>query len=146
MIKIFGPNTQGVLRLLSDVSGLHGAQIDAVVTEWKRQPPRARAEAWAAIRHDTTPDEQQGIHIAADLARHDAMAVAVRAGHRDWAFWAAVWDAAAAVAACGRVHDYRYRVLANPLATVLPWVTVCLPDRVDDYGVVGDDGPSRSIR
>jgi hypothetical protein len=137
MTNFFGPNTRGVLHLMSHLYGLGDEHIDTVVAEWKRQPAEARAAAWAAIWHATTSDERSAIRTAAALARRDAMAAAVRNGRTDWAFWAAAWDAAAAVAALGRISEHHYRVLAGPMAGAMPWLAEGMPAQLDVTGLPG---------
>ncbi len=135
MTDIFGPNTRGVLHLISHLDGLGPEQIDSVVADWRAQSRKARARAWAAIGSATTPDERQAVLDVASLARREAMAVASRNKMSDWAFWAAAWDAAAAVAACDRIDERHHRVLIGPIASVLPWLAWCRPDRVDVSGL-----------
>jgi hypothetical protein len=132
---VLGPNTRGVLHLLSHLDRLTAEQIDAVVAAWKRQTAEARAMAWAALRHNTTVEEQSAVGAAATLARHSAMAVAARSGRNDWVFWAAALDAAAGVAACGRVSEHHYHVLAAPMAYAVPWLAVGVPDLLDLDGL-----------
>jgi hypothetical protein len=135
MTDALGPNTRGVLHLISHLDKLDADQIDTVVAEWRRQPARARAEAWATIRQSSTPDEAQAILTAAALGRREAMAVAARAGRHDWEFWAAVRDAVVAVDSCDRIDEQQYHVLVDPLAVIFPWLSACLPDRVDATGL-----------
>ncbi|HZC25883.1 MAG TPA: hypothetical protein VE287_02600 [Actinopolymorphaceae bacterium] len=135
MSDIFGPNTRGVLHLISHLDTLGAEQIEIVVAGWKRQSRPDRAEAWAAVGAATTPQERLAILDAAALARRDAMDVARRHQCSDWAFWAAAWDAAAAVAACDRIDAHHHEVLVGPVASVLPWLTRCRPDRVDAPGL-----------
>jgi hypothetical protein len=47
------------------------------------------------------------------------MSIAYSRQTPDWAFWTAVWDAAAAIAAGERIGKY-YDVLTAPLAAVMP--------------------------
>lgn len=135
MTDIFGPNTRGVLHLISHLNGLGVDQIDTVVADWKGQSREARAGAWAAIRTVTTSDERQAVLDVAALARREAMAVAQRNKSSDWAFWAAAWDAAAAVATCDRIEERHHRVLVAPMASVLPWLAWCRPDQVETSGL-----------
>jgi hypothetical protein len=135
MTDALGPNTRGVVHLISHLGELDADQIDTVVAEWRLQPARKRAEAWATIRQSATPDEAQAILTAAALGRREAMAVAGRADRRDWEFWAAVRDAVVAVDSCDRIDDNQYGVLVAPLAAVLPWLSVCVPDQVAATGL-----------
>ncbi len=135
MTDIFGPNTRGVLHLISHLGSLGAEQIDLVVAGWKRQSWPDRAEAWAAIGSATSPEERLAILDAAALARRDAMDVARRNQSTDWAFWAAAWDAAAAVAACDRIDVHHHQVLIGPVARVFPWLSRCRPDRVESPGL-----------
>ncbi|WP_157181181.1 hypothetical protein [Actinopolymorpha alba] len=135
MTGIFGPNTREVLHMISHLDGLGSEEIGTVAAAWKEHSRPDRAAAWAAIWQATTPEERQAILDAAALARREAMDVALRATCSDWAFWAAAWDAAAAVAACDRIDRRHHRVLAEPLATVLPWLSLALPDRVEVSGL-----------
>ncbi|MGH3489382.1 MAG: hypothetical protein ACRDP8_15945 [Actinopolymorphaceae bacterium] len=135
MTDVFGPNSRGVIHLISHLGGLGSREIDMVVDLWKRQGREDRAAAWAAIGAATTPTERRAILDAAGLARREAMAVARRHGSADWAFWAAVWDAAAGVAACDRVAEDRYQTLIGPVASVMPWLVAQQPDRVGVSGL-----------
>ncbi|MFK4274244.1 hypothetical protein ACI2L5_56880, partial [Streptomyces milbemycinicus] len=57
--------------------------------------------------------------------------------HRhDWAFWAAVWDAAAAVAVCDRIGSH-YNVLVAPLAAVMPSLAHCRRDELSTRELPG---------
>jgi hypothetical protein len=135
MTDALGPNTRGVLRLISHLGDLKPDQLDTVGAEWRRQSARARAEAWATVWRSATPDEAHAILTAAALGRRAAMEVAARAGRRHWEFWAAVRDAVVGVSSCDRISDSQYQVLEAPLAAVLPWLSVCQPDRVDATGL-----------
>lgn len=135
MTDVFGPNTRGVIHLISHLGELGRREIDSVVDLWKRRPREDRAAAWAAIGAVTTLSERQAILDAAGLARREAMTVARRHGSTDWAFWAAVWDAAAGVAARDRLDEYHYRILVGPVASGLPWLASRQPDRVEVSGL-----------
>jgi hypothetical protein len=132
---VLGLNTRGLLHLLSHLDRLTAEQIDAVAAEWKRRPVQARAVAWAALRRGRTANEQSAIHLAATLARGLAMEVAARNDRHDWAFWAAAWDAAAGIAACGRAGERHYEVLAAPMAVAVAWLAQGLPDQLDAAGL-----------
>jgi hypothetical protein len=130
MTDFLGPNTRGVLHLLSSLGDLDVGQVHAVAAQWRRQSPRARARAWAAIGQAMTPRERMATFGAAALARQKAIDVASRSHTTDWAFWAAAWDAAVAVALCGRVHADHYEALAGPIAHVLPRLARDVPLQV----------------
>ncbi|GAA2754803.1 hypothetical protein [Actinopolymorpha rutila] len=135
MTDVFGPNTRGVLHLISHLNRVTGAQIDEVVAAWRRQSRSERALAWASLGHGTTPAERRAILDAAVQARRDAMAAAQRHQRTEWAFWAAAWDAAAAVAAGDRMEEENYRVLVEPLAAALPWLRGRTPTRLSRSGL-----------
>ncbi|MEQ4205289.1 hypothetical protein [Actinopolymorpha sp. B9G3] len=135
MTDVFGPNTRGVIHLISHLGELGSREIDSVVDLWKRRPREDRAAAWAAIGAATTLTERRAILDAAGLARREAMAVARRHGSTDWAFWAAVWDAAAGVAASDRVDEHHYQTLIGPVASGLPWLASRQPDRMEVSGL-----------
>lgn len=122
MTTVLGPNTRGVLHLISHLRRLDAERIDAVAEAWKRRSARARARARAAVAH-------------AALARDAAMTVASRHDRADWAFWVAAWDAAMAVAMGGMLTDRDYQELVGPLASVMPWLAVERPDRIDAAGL-----------
>lgn len=131
MRTVLGPNTRGVLHLISHLRRLDAAQIDAVAAAWKRQPARDRARAWAAAAHTAETEQRVGVLAAAGLAREEAMTVAARHDRTDWAFWAAAWDAAAGVAVGGLIDDRDYQQLVGPMADAIPWLAVGRPDRLD---------------
>lgn len=135
MRTVLGPNTRGVLHLISHLRRLDPEQIDTVAAEWKRQAARARARAWAAAAHAATGKQRVGVLAAARLARDEAMTVASRHDRTDWAFWAAAWDAAAGVAVCGLIDDRDYQQLVGSLVGVVPWLAAGRPDRVDVAGL-----------
>ncbi|REF37557.1 hypothetical protein [Thermasporomyces composti] len=130
MTDFLGPNTRGVLHLLSSLDQLDVGQVEAVAAHRRRQSPRARASAWAAIGQAMTPRERLATLGAAALARQKAIDVANRSHTADWAFWAATWDAAIAVALCGRVDADHYETLVGPVAHALPWITHDIPLQV----------------
>jgi hypothetical protein len=99
MKPMFGPQTQRLLALLADLRGLSPAEVDRVTSAWKQVRGLDRAEAWAQLQRVTTQNERYPILAAASAARRTAMEVARRLRRPDWAFWAAAWDAAAAIAA-----------------------------------------------
>ena len=68
--------------------------------------------------------ERYQILAAASLARREALVTAHRLRRVDWAFWAAVSDAAAAAAAGTRIGRY-YDTLIAPLAAVMPLLAAC---------------------
>jgi hypothetical protein len=116
----FGPNTPRVLQFLINLRNLSPAQIDVVTSTWNQASSLDRALARAhlatAAKHDST------VMAAASAARRAAMQSARVAGHDDWAFWAAAWDAAAAVAV-DDLADGDYQTLTRPLGTVMPALT-----------------------
>lgn len=116
---VFGPHTLRVLEVLAGVSALSAAQIDLVAGAWHEASDLERAEAWARLwRADPAP-EGYWVMGAASAARQAAKDAARKLGRTDWAFWAAAWDAAAAVAGDG-LADRDYEILTGPLATVMP--------------------------
>lgn len=131
MTNFLGPNTRGVLHLISSLGRLDGGQVEAVAEQWRRQSQRARASAWAAIGQTTTPRERLATLHAAALARQEAMDVASRSRSADWAFWAAAWDAAVAVALCGRIGADHHEALVGPIAQALPWLAQDVPIQVE---------------
>ncbi|GAA4988328.1 hypothetical protein [Actinopolymorpha pittospori] len=135
MTDVFGPNTRGVLHLISHLNRLDGAQIDTVVARWRQQSGQVRARAWNAIGAATTSTERRAVLDAAVQARRDAMDVARRHDRSDWAFWAAAWDAAAAVAAGDRLDERHHRLLVEPISAALPWVTGRLSEEVGSSGL-----------
>jgi thioesterase domain-containing protein len=119
MKSIFGPQTQRLLAFLADLRDLSPAEVDRVTSAWKQIRGLDRAEAWAQLQRVTTQNERYPILAAASTARRTAMDVARRLLRPDWAFWAAAWDAAAAITADDRIGAH-YEVLTAPLATVMP--------------------------
>ena len=117
---LFGPNTPRVLQFLINLRNLSPAQISLVTSTWNQASSPDRALAWAhlatAAKHEST------VMAAASAARRAAMQTARAAGQDDWAFWAAAWDAAAAVAA-DDLADGDYQTLTHPLGTVMPALT-----------------------
>jgi hypothetical protein len=128
MSNIFGPNSRRVLQFLTRIEDLSSEEIDRVADLWKQTSSQTRAEAWAEVRRTTTDEEQYRILVAASVARRAALDTAQMHNRRDWAFWAAVWDAAAAVATCDRIGSH-YIVLVGPLAAVMPSLAHCRSDR-----------------
>jgi hypothetical protein len=135
MISTFGPNSQRVLALIASIPGLSAGQIDQVISAWKRDCPRARARAWAQLNRITTEGERYRILAAAALARREALDTARQAHRMDWAFWAAAYDAGAAVAAGARIGRH-YDTLLAPLATAVP--ALGRPPAPDSYAAVAD--------
>ena len=128
MNPMFGPDGQRVLALVSGITDLTAGQVDQVTDAWKRVCPADRAKAWARLVQTATEQERYQILAAASLARREALATAHRLRRMDWAFWAAVSDAAAAVAAGTRI-GCDYDTLTAPLAAVMPPLAAC-PGRV----------------
>ncbi len=119
MNPIFGHDGQRVLALITGIADLTADEVDQVTDTWKQVCPLDRATAWARLVHATTEQERYQIFAAASLARREALATAHRLRRVDWAFWAAVSDAAAAVAAGARIGRH-YETLTAPLAAVMP--------------------------
>jgi hypothetical protein len=119
MKPIFGPQTQRLLAFVADLRDLSPAEVDRVTNAWKQVRGLDRAEAWAQLQRVTTEHERFPILAAASTARRTAMDTARRLLRPDWAFWAAAWDAAAAIIAGDRIGRH-YDVLTAPLATVMP--------------------------
>jgi hypothetical protein len=90
-----------------------------VTNAWKQVSALDRARAWARLTRATTEQERYRILAAASLARREALAAARRLRQMDWAFGAAVSDAAAAVAV-GTRTGRPYETLTAPLAAVMP--------------------------
>jgi hypothetical protein len=119
MNRIFGRESQRVLALIIRIADLSPAEVDQVTNVWKQVSALDRAMAWARLTRVTTEQERYWILAAASLARREALAAARRLHRMDWAFWAAVSDAAAAVAAGTRIGR-PYETLTAPLAAVMP--------------------------
>jgi hypothetical protein len=119
MNQIFGRDSQRVLALVAGIADLSPAEVDQVTKAWKQVSALGRARAWARLTRATTERERHGMLAAASLARREALAAARRLRRMDWAFWAAVSDAAAAVAVGTRIGR-PYETLTAPLATVMP--------------------------
>jgi hypothetical protein len=114
---LFGPNTLRVLQLLVNLRNLAPAQIKLVTSTWNQASPLDRALAWAHLATAARPEHP--VMAAASAARRAAMQTARAASQYDWAFWAAAWDAAAALAA-DDLADSDYQTLTRPLGTVMP--------------------------
>ncbi|SRR5258708_2552621 len=119
MRQIFGPHTERVLKFLADLWLLSPEQISKVTTAWKEASELERAEAWAELHRVASGNDWDEILAAASVARRQAMDAAYLLHRVDWAFWAAAWDAAAAIAAEERIGS-GYYVLTSPLMTVMP--------------------------
>jgi hypothetical protein len=119
MRPIFGPHTERVLQFLADLWLLSPEEISEVTTAWKQASDLERAEAWAQLHRVATGDDWDKIVAAASVARRQAMDAAYLLHRTDWAFWAAAWDAAAAIAAEERLGN-GYYVLTGPLRAVMP--------------------------
>lgn len=132
MSTVFGPNSRRVLQFLTHIEDLSPDEIDRVADVWKQTSSQTRAEGWAAVRRTTTDEERYRILVAASVARRAALDAAQSHHRRDWAFWAAVWDAAAAVAVCDRIGSH-YDVLIGPLAAVMPSLAHCRRDHLSGY-------------
>jgi hypothetical protein len=119
MKTIFGPHTRRVLDVLAGLRGLSPGDVDLVAATWKHASAVDRAEAWAQLNRGTSRDERYPILAAAAAGRRTAMATARNLHRTDWAFWAAAWDATAAVAAADVIGSH-FDTLAAPVAEVLP--------------------------
>jgi hypothetical protein len=119
MKRIFGPQTQRLLAFLADLRDLSPAEVDRVASAWRQVAGLDRAEAWAQLQRVTIHNERYPVLAAASAARRTAMDTARQLLRPDWAFWAAAWDAAAAITADDRIGSC-YDVLTAPLATVMP--------------------------
>jgi hypothetical protein len=119
MRAIFGPHTEQVLALLSDLWRLSPQEINKVTRAWKEASDLNRAEALAQLNRAASREERYRILAAASAARRQAMDVAYMHHRTDWAFWAAAWDAASAIAADDNSGS-EYDILTAPLMTVLP--------------------------
>ena len=124
MTPMFGQDGQRVLTLITGIADLTAEEVDKVTDAWKHVCPSDRAKAWARLVRTTTEQERYQILAAASLARREALVTAHRLRRVDWAFWAAVSDAAAAVAAGTRIGRH-YDTLTAPLAAVMPPLAAC---------------------
>jgi hypothetical protein len=124
MTPMFGQDSQRVLTLITGIADLTAEEVDKVTDAWKHVCPSDRAKAWARLVRTTTEQERYQILAAASLARREALVTAHRLRRADWAFWAAVSDAAAAVAAGTRIGRH-YDTLTAPLAAVMPPLAAC---------------------
>jgi hypothetical protein len=106
-----------VFQFLMKVRKLSPAEIDLVTSTWNKVNPVDRAVAWAHLA-DAAKDEYRVIE-AAFAARRAAMDTARTFGRNDWAFWAAAWDAGAAITA-DDLAEGDYETLTSPLGTVMP--------------------------
>ncbi|AQW51751.1 hypothetical protein [Streptomyces violaceusniger] len=131
MSVVFGPNSRRVLQFLTHIEDLTPEEIDRVADLWKQTSSQTRAEGWAVVHRTTTPEERYRILVAASVARRAALDAAQNHQRHDWAFWAAVWDAATAVAVCDRIGSH-YNVLVAPLAAVMPSLAHC---RRDEFSI-----------
>ncbi|MES4902610.1 MULTISPECIES: hypothetical protein [unclassified Streptomyces] len=136
MSVIFGPNSRRVLQFLTHIEDLSPEEIDRVADLWKQTSSQTRAEGWAEVHRTTSDEEQYRILVAASVARRAALDAARAHGRHDWAFWAAVWDAAAAVAVCDRIGGH-YNVLVAPLAAVMPSLAHCRRDELSTLELQG---------
>jgi hypothetical protein len=119
MKTVFGPHTRQVLEVLAGLRALSPGDVDLVAVSWKHSSDLDRAEAWAELHRATSRDERYPILAAAAAGRRTAMDTARNLHRTDWAFWAAAWDAAAAVAAADVLGSH-FDVLAAPVAEVMP--------------------------
>jgi hypothetical protein len=119
MEQIFGPHTRRVLDVLAGLRDLSPGDVDLVAVTWKHASATDRAEAWAQLNRGTSRDERYPILAAAAAGRRTAMDIARSLHRTDWAFWAAAWDATAAVAAADVIGSH-FDTLAAPVAEVVP--------------------------
>ena len=119
MNPLFGQDGQRVMALIIGIGNLTAEEVDQVTDAWKQVCPSDRAAAWAHLVRTTTEQERYQILAAASVARREALVTARRLHRADWAFWAAVSDAAAAVTAGPRIGRH-YRTMTAPLAAVMP--------------------------
>jgi hypothetical protein len=133
MKKIFGPHTRRVLDVLAGLRGLSPGDVDLVAATWKHESAVDRAEAWAELHRVTSRDERYPILAAAAAGRRTAMDIARDLHRTDWAFWAAAWDATAAVAAADVIGSH-FDTLAAPVAEVMPALS---------QGQVGAQSPAK---
>lgn len=145
MTPIFGPQTRRLQVFLNDLQDLSPAQIDLVTSAWKQVREVDRAEAWARLHRVMKENQRYPILAAASAARRVAMDNAHKFTRPDWAFWAAAWDAAAAIAADGRIGSC-YDVLTAPLATVMPSLTQSRYNVRYAVDVPAPRNPQQSIR
>jgi len=132
---IFGPNTPRVLQLLTWMRKLSPAEIDRVATSWNQASALDRAQAWAHLTAAAKTDCP--VMAAASAARRAAMETARTLGGSDWAFWAAAWDAGAALTA-DDLAEGDYETLTFPFHAVMP---VLKRGGAEDWGWV----PSRLV-
>jgi thioesterase domain-containing protein len=119
MKSIFGPHTGRVAAFLTDLQNLSAEEVSRVASAWKQASNTDRVRAWAELYRASSDDQRYRIRAAASSARAEAMSIAHSRERPDWAFWTAVWDAAAAIAAGEQIGKY-YDVLTAPLAAVMP--------------------------
>lgn len=119
MKSIFGPHTGQVASLLADLQDLSAEEISRVASAWKQASTTDRVRAWAQLYQASSDEQRYRIRTAASSARAEAMSIAYSRQRPDWAFWTAVWDAAAAIAAGDRIGG-NYDVLTAPLTAVMP--------------------------
>jgi hypothetical protein len=106
-----------VLQFLTRMQKLSPAQIDLVASTWNGANPLGRAQAWAHLA--AAAKEEYPVMAAASAARRTAMEAARTVGRNDWAFWAAAWDAGAAITA-DDLPEGDYETLMCPLHAVMP--------------------------
>ena len=119
MKSIFGPHTGRVAAFLADLQNLSAEEISRVANAWKQASNTDRVRAWAELYRASSDEQRYRIRAAASSARAEAMNIAYSRHQPDWAFWTAVWDAAAAIAAGDRIGK-NYDILTAPLAAVMP--------------------------
>lgn len=120
-LRLFGPNTELVLAFLAHLSELTREDAATVAEVWRETDGLDRAEARAWLHRRTAGRERQQILAAAAVARREAQNTANRCQWRDWSFWAAASDAAAAITAPDLIGCY-YPTLVAPLSAVMPFL------------------------
>jgi hypothetical protein len=141
MKPIFGPHTPRLLQFLTSIRKLSPAAIDLVTRVWNEASPLDRALARAHLQLGTAANEEYPIIAAASAARRAAMETARRLGRDDWAFWAAAWDAGAAITADG-LAEGDYQTLTCPLRTVMPALRRAEPGQPLHPGLIAEELPS----
>jgi hypothetical protein len=131
MTAIFGPHTSRVLQFLTRMRKLSPAEIDQVASTWNKANPLDCATAWAHLA--AAAKEDYPVIAAASAARRAAMETARMLGRDDWAFWAAAWDAGAAITA-DDLADGDYETLTFPLHAVMPALKTLKRGQTGDWG------------
>jgi hypothetical protein len=136
MIRIFGPNTELVLTLVSRLPDLSPEEISKVTDAWRQTNGLERASAWVQVHRVATDRERCWILAARSVARQVALDTASSCGWTDWGFPEAASNAGAAIVAGDQIGSY-YETLISPLAAVMPWL-VSRDGEVPNRGDVPD--------